>query len=419
MRHDGRGAGLPIRKSRGTAIVLAAGALLWLCACLSGEPARKIAGGTGSEAGDAYGVAWSVLGERSSAGARVSLYVNNDTTFAHPTLDIVTTADAQGKFHLTVKRAGIYDLEILAAGEDAILYKKDIRIEVPGETDLGRLSLPASATYRAKLVAPPLGPARIWLDGTPYSAAVDSLGSFAFARLPAGTYRVFSERSTGDSLVRVDLGSLTLDPGDSIAPPVIDTAHGDTLILDPRPADSVPNVVQRSEVLIEDFTDGGEVSAYGMVNGGGRWTAAAEGTMPIFPTTGSFDDASNTAGGYKGRSLLVSYGEPSNAYGKAIVQMEMGSDTLVGLRPDTLVFWTKGTGILQADVLVWTALGGGSTGIRSGTFSINLTAQWREIRVPLKPGLATVAAGGPGYIRFSGSGGAGYGIDEIRMVGEK
>ena len=411
MPHD-RGAGVVAALlRRATGLILAAGALLWLCACIGDAPARKVAGGTGSEAGDAYGVAWSISSERVAPSARVALYASNDTAYAHPTLQAEGITDAQGGFHLAVQRAGEYALEIRDVGDEAILYKRGIRIAVPGETDLGRLSMPAVARFRGKLAAPPVGPTRIWLEGTPYSAAVDSLGRFDFATLPSGTYRMFSERAAGDSLARVDLGVLILNPGDSLAPPATDTTRPDTLV---PPLDTVP-VVPMDTVLIENFDDGGEYSSYGRTHGDGLWTASAEGGMPMYPATGGFDEFTTITNGGAGKSLAVAY-TPVQASQKAIVEINMGSKDMDGPVPDSVVFWAKGRGKLVVDALLWAAPTTVSTGARTGSFTVTLTAAWKEYRFPV---IADTLSRRTGYLRFTGSSGESYFLDEIIYKGAK
>lgn len=406
MRHD-RG---PAWSARFAAWLLAAGAALWLCACFGEDGPRKVAGGTGSEAGDAYGVAWSVVGEKAAASARVTLFVRNDTAQSHPVPYAETKADGEGKFRFAIARDGHYDLEIRSSGDDAILYKKDVRIPAPGETDLGRLSLPASAKFRGRLPAAPTAPTRVWLEGTPYSAAVDSLGEFEFAPLPAGTYQAYSERSVADPNkrgVRVDLGELKLVPGDSIAPPELDTTRADTL--KPVKPDSGKPVIPADAVMIEDFADGGEISTYGAIHGGGKWSAKAVGDMPMFPMTGFFDACIKAEGGFLGKSLHVTYSGVLSA-GTAIVELDMEADDLIGKVPDTLIFWAKGSGSLRVETLLWTAATAGGTGDRVGNFIMDLSPQWQEFHFPLLP---AGNARRPGYIRFLGSGGTEYSLDEI------
>lgn len=431
MPHDRLMAAFTSLGRRASRLIFAAIAISWLCACIGQEPGRKVAGGTGSEAGDAYGVAWSVLGEKAAASARVSLYATNDTSYAHPTLQAETRADAKGAFRFGIKREGHYDLEIRAADEDAILYKRGIFLRAGAETDLGRLSLPAAARFRWSLPTPPPGPTRLWLDATPYSAVVDSLGAFAFAPLPAGTYRLFSERIAADSLVRVDLGDITLNPGDSIVPPVTDSTKPDTIPAVPPldtvivvppldtvpvvpPLDTVP-VVQIDSVLIENFDDGGEISSYGRKHGNGRWTATAEGGMPMYPITGAFDAFTTVMNGGAGKSLAVAY-SPALISQRAIVELDMGSKDMTGPVPDSLVFWAKGRGRLVFEALLWVAPTTGSSGARSAAFTVILTATWKQYRVPV---FADSIARRPGYLRFSGSMGQSFFLDEILYKGAK
>jgi hypothetical protein len=42
-------------------------------------------------------------------------------------------------------------------------------------------------------------------------------------------------------------------------------------------------------VRIGNFEDGSGISAYGGLHGSGKWSASAEGGMPMFPVTGMLD----------------------------------------------------------------------------------------------------------------------------------
>lgn len=233
---------------------------------------------------------------------------------------------------------------------------------------------------------------------------------------------MFSERIEGGSLVRVDFGTLILNPGDSIIPPIPDTTKPDTIPVVP-PLDTVPAVppldtvplVRMDSAFIENFDDGGEISSYGRTHGDGRGTATAEGGMPMYPITGGFDDFTTIMNGGAGKSLAVTY-SPYLISQKAIVELDMGSKDMTGPVPDSLVFWAKGRGRLLFEALLWVAPTVGSLGAKTASITVTLNAIWTQYRIPV---FADSIARRPGYLRFSGSMGQSFFLNEIRYKGVK
>jgi hypothetical protein len=213
--------------------------------------------------------------------------------------------------------------------------------------------------------------------------------------------------------VRIDLGALTLNPGDSVIPPATDPSKPDSIPVVP-PLDTVP-ALQMDSVVIENFDDGGEISTYGRTHGSGRWTATAEGGMPMYPTTGTFDAFTTITNGGAGKSLQVAY-QPDQTSLKAIVELDMGLKDMVGPAPDSITFWAKGRGRLQMDALLWVPLTVTSAGARGGNFWVILTAEWKQYRFAL---LDLPVARQSGYLRFSGSQGESFFLDEILYKGPK
>ena len=426
MRLDPR----PLRR-RLAAILLGLGALLWLLACgESGAPGKKLAGGTGSEAGDAYGLVWSVGKERAAVAAHVSLYLPSDSEFTHPTLKSETETDSAGRFHLEIKQAGDYDLELRDAAGNEILYQRGCRLPAKGDTNLGTFQLPEAARYRGKLTSKPASPTRLWLEGTPYSALADSAGAFAFPALPPGSFVLFSERNVGDTLARVVLGTLELHAGDSIAPPDSvppDTIPRDTIPRDSIPRDTIPSNHIDSTVTvqpysgpgegtspigafsIEDFSDGGEQSTWGAGHGGCLWSSRTAGQADMSPATGAFDINTTATNGYKGRTLTVAYRAIDSA-GRAIVELSMDPLSSILQQGDTLVFHAKGGGKLRVDL----NLDFGDVSVKSaaGLIALSGTA-FSEYHLALATGPRTGAVAN--YIRFSGYGGFGFWLDDIEL----
>ncbi len=417
-------------RKRWTGMVLAAGAILWLLACMEpGHSTQPVAGGTGSEAGDAYGVAWSVGREKVAVAAHVSLYFTADSQFTHPILKAEAETDSAGRFHFAIEKTGAYDLEIRGAAQ-GIQYKRGILLAAKGKTDLGALPLPEAARVRGKLPAKPLSPTRLWLVGTPYSALADSAGNYAFPSLPSGSFVLFSERNAGDTLERAILGDLVLNAGDSIAPPA-DTVPRDSIPRDSIPRDSIPrDSVPRNNIdsvasltpyigpgagttpvgafSIEDFSDGGEQSTWGTGHGGCMWSARVAGKVNMTPFTGAFDVNTTATNGYKGRSLTVAYSATDTA-GRAIVELSMDPLSSILQQGDTLVFHAKGGGNLRVDL----SLAFGTAAVKIGSGLIALPIDWAEFHLAVPAGTGTAAAGN--FIRFSGYGGFGYWLDDIEL----
>lgn len=313
-----------------------------------------MAGGTGSEAGDAYGVARSIGGENPAAFARVSLYHSADSLFTHPQPYADTFADSLGRYHFRIRKSGKYDLEIRSHSGDGIRFRACIQLAAPGETDIGGDVLTEPAYFRDRLPARPVSPTRIWLAGTPYSAEVDSLGSFVFGILPKGEFMMFSERSAGDTLERIVLGNVILLPGDSLAPP-------DTVKIPPAdtgkpiviiPSDTVASdTLAPGQFMIEDFNDSDAVSNYGRLNGKLKWIPCSVELASMRPfssaTFGSFQTAAKA---YRGKSLEVEYTTLRQDLGKSMVELPMAPLNPNLRTADTLVFYAKGSGSLQAEI---------------------------------------------------------------------
>jgi hypothetical protein len=406
-------------RARATVFLLAVGAAIWLTACFGEGPAAggKVAGGTGSEAGDAYGVARSIGGESSSPFARVSLYHSADSLFAHPEPYADTLADSMGHFHFLILKAGKYDLEIRARNGRGLLFRSGIDLAVPGETDLGENDLTEPAKFRDRLPALPASATRIWLAGTPYSATVDASGSFSFDMLPKGNFLIFSERSVGDTLERIVLGKMTLLPGDSLAPPdSIMTPPADTgkpVIIPPADTVGVTGIPVPGQYLIEDFNDSDAVSNYGRLGGMAKWNCISVELTSMKPfSSATFGSSQTSESTFLGKSLKVEYATTHPDLAKAIVHLPMFPVNPNLKTADTLIFHAKGSGSLLAQVdLVF------STRTLEGGGQIALTPDWMEYRIPIKE---KVGSSGPSFtdaIRFTGMHGSSFSLDNIIMTG--
>jgi hypothetical protein len=413
-----------------SAFLLSVGALLWLSACFEGEShGGKVAGGgTGSEAGDAYG---RLRGDSTLGGAlaRITLYRSADSLHPAPEAVAAVTADTLGNYRFPAPEAGSYDLEFRGNACECgnrdfgrgLVYRRMVRIGSRGHTDLGSDSLTPSLRLSGKLDRIHAG-RRVRLALTPYTAAVDSAGSFLFPAVPRGQYDLMLDE-TAAAPART-LGAVTLEagidaerdyrtlpdtvPADTTKVPV-DTTKVPVDTTKVTPVDTTKPLLPPTWVWVDDFSDIGLVSLLGRTYGGGRWTVTPTGRTPLTYLP-------DTAGAYSGRSLHVTFlPDPSKPVtadtGHVRATLPLGSGTPDLSRTDTLAIKARGKGELDL-TLYWNT----QSGEASFTYTLVLGGSWKEYRqftrVMEKSGLRLTTMV---RMEISARSGTEYWLDDIRL----
>ncbi|MDB5102484.1 MAG: hypothetical protein JWP91_173 [Fibrobacteres bacterium] len=395
-----------------TTLLLYLAAILWLTACIGegpSSPTEPVAGGSGSEAGDAYGRVRSIGSERNEAGAKVLLYRTADSLYGHPSWIASASADSVGGYRIHALPAGTYDLEIRGRAGESVLYRRGLVHSGKADSDFGTDTLSQSARFKGRV--PGLADSTIlWLAGTPYSARPDSLGAFRFDSLPKGPFVVVSERVSAGVVTHATLMVVTLQPGDStIYVPPSDTSTQ-------PPIDTVPKPSSYG-LLLEDFEDGNATNLFpGIGPGVGAWSSETMGVgATIVPSTENLSGGITSAGAYRGKSMMITYALPLGYGPKDWIRTVMdmsGAPADLG-KADTLSLFAKGSGRIHVEIF-WKD----GTGWLSAWTAMDLSPDWKEYRFPTRnagitdKGLKTILR-----VQIGGYNGTGFWMDDIRLRG--
>ena len=169
--------------------------------------------------------------------------------------------------------------------------------------------------------------------------------------------------------------------------------------------------------LIENFDDGDRRSTWGEDHGGGLWTTSASGVTAMIPSTSEFSSAITIQAGHWGRGLEVEYRAAPLITATATARLAMEKPlTALLQQADTLAFWARGDGQLVVELnFVWGATADAPARVRAGMATLNLAPGWRQYKVPVAD--AQAAGDGESRIRFTGSNGSLYRLDDIALIG--
>lgn len=287
-----------------------------------------IAGGTGSEAGEAIGHAVYTSGQPVING-RIIVYQQSDTVFSFPTPVDTLSTNSQGYFSFK-QDPGSYAIEIRS--DVFAAFQKGILIIAKQKDSIGVITLDSAVTISGAVRSAGELPVSMWAIGTPYSAAVAGTGAFTFQSIPQGNYTLVAKYFDG-SYYHYSLGlsvTISTDLGGKL----------DTITTD------------LNEIVLDNFDDGDKYCNFREILGGSNWHCNTDGQSQIFPTAENFADSLVTAQAYKGKSLHVKYVLDSMVnppWVQVLSRIGDGDSYDLSLL-DTISFWAKGDGEIKVEV---------------------------------------------------------------------
>jgi hypothetical protein len=359
--------------------------------------------------------------------------------------------DSAGRFRLgrkpdTARTAGLYaDVEGYGVFiHDATQRRLDSEFK-------GEIGLTRKLDFMGVVEGTGFGARRIFLSGSPFAADVDASGNFRFQGVPAAAYSLVIRRQRpAQPEEYILIARVELD----------EKSRGSSVIIVP---DTVPSL------LLEDFEDKDNQNLLAGTWGlrGGLWEATDDGylggstllTQPVNDGNSNFGNAIQDGGldtaGDAGHSLEVRYAAGTRpgageAFSWASLAINIGQQSmhynLSGM--DSLSFWSRGDGKVVVELLQQNPYPHDVSLSVVASFPIELDSAWREYRIrpsdlrinvgwfPADPASyrdALEQARLPAYtgppstwtgmggmvtqIRFKGTAGSVFWLDQIRLHG--
>ncbi|MFC1476454.1 carboxypeptidase-like regulatory domain-containing protein [Fibrobacterota bacterium] len=283
-----------------------------------------IAGGSGSEAGEAIGHAVYSSGDPVING-RVIVYRESDSVFSFPTPVDTLVTNSEGYFSFK-QDAGSYAIEIRSDAFAA--FQKNIQIIAKQKDSLGVIILDSAVTVSGTVQSRGELPVSMWALGTPYSTAVGGAGGFTFQGIPQGNFTLVAQYFDG-SYYYYSLGmsvEFSVDLGGKL----------DTI------------TTERNEIVLDNFDDGDNYCNFKDILGGSMWYANTDSFSVIYPIAEHFADSLVTTQAYKGKSLHVTYSLDSSVTAPWVqVISNIGDESYNFSLLDTISFWAKGDGRIK------------------------------------------------------------------------
>ena len=370
--------------------------LLVLACCI--RCSLDIAGGTGSEAGEAIGYAVLSSGQPVING-RIIVYQESDSVFTLPTPVDTFFTNSEGYFSFK-QNEGSYAIEIRSDAFAA--FQKGIQIIAKQQDSIGVITLDSAVTISGAVRSAGELPVSMWVIGTPYSAAVAGTGAFTFQSIPQGNYTLVAKYFDG-SYYYYSLGlsvHFSADLGGKL----------DTITTD------------LNEIVLDNFDDGDKYSNFREILGESNWHCNTDGYSQIFPTTESFTDSLVTNQAYKGKSLHVTYILDStvNPSWVQVISRIGDGDSYDFSLLDTISFWAKGDGEIKVEIAQ-----SDQSSFKSIHTVLTVSNTWTLYKlVPANFEYTTNISGWDelktmvNRVIFNGiSGGSEFWLDDIRMIG--
>ncbi len=343
-------------------LLLSGTALFWGCT-------DHVAGGSGSEAGEAFQVSLVDPSMNALVNGHLNIYREKAPGAFLPAEKVAAATSRKGDsridFFLEYSDTP-YVLEFLGPELDIGTLLLHVIHRKTSPFQLDEVIVENVAVFQGTVTSSGGKPVQILLLGTPYTTGVDPDGRFQM-KVAAGDYRV---------AVNVDMDTISewLFWDDVAVPPAF--VLEDTLSVTP------------GEMLFEDFDDGDIYNKYSSLLGVGAWHIFDDSAMggnsrlvPDLPSEEYFRKAVTETGAFKGKSLRVEYviGDaelPNNTSPFVSLRLSLGDVAfdLSGL--DTIGFQAKGNGTVWLQV----KLEENNLPTYEASIRFDVTPEWREYK---------------------------------------
>jgi hypothetical protein len=330
---------------------------------------NNVAGGSGSEAGEAFQVALVDYSGSALVNGRCNVYREKELSSFLPAEKVTSATSKQGdsriEFFLEYSDTP-YVLEFLGPQLNKSKLYLHVLHQESSPFQIDEVVLEDMAVFEGTVVSSGGEPVEILFLGTPYKADINPDGKFQM-QVASGDYRV---------AVNVDMGTNSewLLWGDVAMSPAV--VVEDSFSVTP------------GEMLFEDFEDADIYNNYSSLLGSGAWKIFDDSAMggnstlvPDLPTGDYFSQAVVETDAFEGKSLKVEYAigdaELQNSSDPFVCLLLSLGDVAFDLSDlDTIGFYAKGNGAVWLQI----KLEEDNLPEYEASIRFNVTSEWQEFK---------------------------------------